>query len=98
MNKITHAHYVDLIQIFGELGGIVSFIKGVTFILTAYWLRLNWYNSIFNDIQKVDIYNRDTQTIKSQIKQRVSFKGIYKLHDHVNYIYDQVQNTKYKSD
>ena len=73
-----------------SIGGVVSFLKMFTFVTLIYWMRKQWYESLYNEIRKEHPGSSDMK-IAYNLRQRVSFKGIYKLHDLVSFFDMQLE-------
>jgi hypothetical protein len=87
---IEQVYFVELINIISSIGGTSS-------VIAAFFLGLNvvigyqqWHESIYKEIltsdNKVEIEEKNK--VMSKLVTRVSFKGIYKLHDHVDWVVD----------
>jgi len=80
--QITRNIYYDILSLFASIGGIASFLKGVIYLSIAYFIRNQWYDSLYHEIQrKTPAIQHDE--IPNNIRHRVSFGGIYILHDKV---------------
>jgi hypothetical protein len=73
-----------------SVGGIASFLSAAIFIMLAYSMRNQWTDSITREITK---HSKDScqnpRKIQDKIRTRVSYEGIYKLHDFVGFLGEQ---------
>ena len=86
--KVTELHFYTIDLLFTDMGGISVVFKAVIFLLVSILLRNQWMESLVQQIiGKKEITKKKLLEIEYQMKDRISFKGLYRLHDHVNYIH-----------
>ena len=82
-NQITSAQYFGLSQMASEIGGTISLIQGMIGISIAYFMHKGWLESMNREIKKIAQASMTSEEANQKLMERVSYKGIYKLHDTV---------------
>ena len=74
-----------MIQLLGQLGGFSSILLSIGSVITMSIGKKRWFDSIYKAINENEDPVKKDQVMTS-LSHRVSYKGLYKLHDHINYI------------
>tara|TARA_B110000285_G_C14777991_1_gene447141 strand:- start:302 stop:547 length:246 start_codon:yes stop_codon:yes gene_type:complete len=79
-----------------SIGGIFSFLSAITFVMISYMSTLEWNKSLISEIKgnSTTLESENEDEVMEELKQRVSFKGIYQLHDHVGMIRNMLKENE----
>ena len=69
-----------------SVGSIANFLRVTLFVLLTYFMRKQWTNSILREIMRKADTSNNKEKVLHNIWNRVSYKGIYKLHEDVSNI------------
>ncbi len=87
--KNTKVNYKSFFKVTQEIGGTFTFIHGLIFIIIIAFIIRDWENSLImatNDNPEI-LSTYERHVFLQKIQDRVSFKGIFNLHDDL-----QIQN------
>ena len=92
---MSQVQYYSFLNLMESVGGIASFLSAFIYIILAYFMRNQWTESIMREVSKQSSSTEtdketDVLKIQSKIRTRVSYEGIYRLHDLVNFLDTQV--------
>ena len=59
-----------------SIGGIFSFLSAITFVMISYMCTIEWNKSLVTEI-KGTYSTHESDEVLEELKERVSFKGIY---------------------
>jgi len=79
--------FQSLTEIVPQIGGFASSLMAVFFIVFGYFINKQWVESIRNEI--INLKENEgckLEICKDNLMNRVSFRGVYQLHDQVDTI------------
>ena len=86
--------FITVLEILGKIGGLTSSLLSVMAIIIFSKNRTQWFNSISREVNKSGCDKESEEDRMKELSFRVSYKGIYKLHDHVKLITEHVDHLK----
>ena len=70
-----------------DLGGLAVIFKAVIFLIVSFTIKNSWLESVIKEVEGPSSKSKSTRSeIEYRVKERISYKGIYSLHDKVNFI------------
>ena len=75
-----------------SVGSIANFLRVTIFVLLTYFMRKQWTNSICREIMRKADKTNTKEKVLHNIWHRVSYKGIYQLHEEVSGIKKQMKD------
>ena len=73
----------------GEIGGLFTTFTTVIYVLLNLLIFYEWQNSIINSVneENENLSEQQKKERRQLMMKRVSYRGVYKLHDTVNFIH-----------
>ena len=68
-----------------SIGGIFSLLAAIVFAAISYPSHLEWIDSLIQEVKEEEIDSDDKTKTLEIVQERVSFKGIYNLHDDIQH-------------
>ena len=83
--KFVDISFYSLDNLISELGGTYVIMQSIFIIALTLFLDRRWLKSLVKEVSP-NTNNKREEEVLNEIKDRVSYKGIYELHNKVNYL------------
>ena len=85
--EITEIEFYTYDMVITDLGGLAVIFKAVIFLIVSFTIKNSWLESVIKEVEGPSSKSKSTRSeIEYRVKERISYKGIYSLHDKVNFI------------